>query len=75
VCFYLQVRALQGSGWQKSSELFENYGAAVAGYGELQLEGVQRGDLQPRDLSSVRMLLRGTLKQVGYSTTRSATLD
>lgn len=58
------MRAHQGSGWQKSPEQFEVYGAAVAQYGELQLEGVQRGDLRARDLSSARMLLRGVIKQV-----------
>ncbi len=60
----LQVRALQGSGWQKSEEHFRAYAGAVTKYARWQLEGVRRGDLKPKELSSVRMLLRGTLKQV-----------
>lgn len=60
----MQVRALQGTGWQKDTEHFGAYAAAVGRLAEAQLAGVRRGDLAPRDLSSVRMLLRGTLKQV-----------
>ncbi|BDA46600.1 Tetratricopeptide repeat protein 27 [Coccomyxa sp. Obi] len=58
-----QVRALQGSGWQKGEEPFRAYAGAVTKYARWQLEGVRRGDLQLKELSSVRMLLRGTLKQ------------
>lgn len=60
----VQVRALQGTGWQKDEEQFKVYAGAVTKYARWQLEGVRREDLQPRELSSVRMLLRGTLKQV-----------
>lgn len=62
----LQVRALQGSGWQKGEEHFRAYAGTVIKYSRWQLEGVRRGDLQPKELSSVRMLLRGTLKQVNH---------
>ena len=62
----MQVRALQGSGWQRDGVHFELYGKAVSRLAEAQLEGVKRGDLVPQDLSSVRMLLRGMLKQVGF---------
>ena len=58
------MRALQGSGWQKSEQHFRAYAGAVTKYASWQLEGVRRGDLQPRELSSVRLLLRGTIKQV-----------
>lgn len=60
----LQVRALQGLGWQRSEEEFAAFSGAVTKYARWQLEGVRRGDLQPRELSSARMLLRGTIKQV-----------
>ena len=58
------MRALQGSGWQKREQQFRAYEGAVTKYASGQLEGVRRGVLQPRELSSVRMLLRGTIKQV-----------
>lgn len=58
------MRALQGSGWQKSEQHFRAYVGAVTKYASWQLEGVRRGVLQPRELSSVRLLLRGTIKQV-----------
>ena len=58
------MRALQGSGWQKSEGHFSAYSGAVTKYARWQLEGVRRGDLQPREISSVRMLLCGTIKQV-----------
>src|SRR5579875_1502571 len=59
-----QVRALQGSGWQRDAQHFAAYAEAIGKLAEAQLEGVQGGYLAPRDLSSVRMLLRATLKQV-----------
>ena len=63
----MQVRALQGTGWQKSAEHFGAFAAVVGQLAEVQLAGVRRRDMAPRDLSSVRMLLRGTLKQVPAS--------
>ena len=63
----MQVRALQGSGGQKDPGHFEVYGKAGGCLAEAQLQGVERGDLAPQDLSSVRMLLKSMLKQVKTS--------
>ena len=59
----MQVRGLQSSGWQKDAEHFQAYGKAIDKYAESQMQGVSTGELSKRDLSSVRMLLRGLLKQ------------
>ena len=60
----MQVRGLQGSGWQKDGRQYQAYGEAVKQYAEAQMRGVERGEVSPPDLASVRMLLRGLLKQV-----------
>ncbi len=59
----MQVRSLQSSGWQKDAEQFQAYGKAIDKYAESQMQGVSTGELSKRDLFSVRMLLRGFLKQ------------
>ena len=59
----MQVRGLQSGGWQKDAQQFQAYGGAVAKYATAQMEGVSRSELPKRDLSAVRMLLRGLLKQ------------
>ena len=58
-----QVRGLQSSGWQKDAQQFQAYGSAAAKYATAQMDGVSRNELSKRDLSPVRMLLRGLLKQ------------
>ena len=59
----MQVRGLQSSGWQKDAQQFQAYGEVVAKYVTAQMEGVLSSELSKRDLSAVRMLLRGLLKQ------------
>ena len=59
----MQVRGLQSSGWQKDTQQFQAYGRAVADYATAQMEGVSRHELSKRELSPVRLLLRGFLKQ------------
>ena len=54
---------MQSGGWQKDAQQFQVYGEAVAKYATAQMEGVSRSELSKRDLSAVRMLLRGLLKQ------------
>ncbi|CAL5228170.1 g11251 [Coccomyxa viridis] len=58
-----QVRGLQSGGWQKDAQQFQAYGEAVAKYATAQTDGVSRSELSKRDLSAVRMLVRGLLKQ------------
>ena len=78
----MQVRSLQGSGWQKEAQQFQAYGGAVQKYATSQLQGVSRDELSRRDLAPVRMLLRGFLKQAAEEygdtslyTERQGTLD
>ena len=59
------MRALQGSGWQKDAQQFQAYGAAIKKYAEAQMQGVSKGELPAKELSPLRLLLRGVLKQVG----------
>lgn len=60
---HVQVRGLQSGGWQKDAQQFQAYGEAVAKYATAQTDGVSRSELSKRDLSAVRMLVRGLLKQ------------
>ena len=59
----MQVRGFQSSGWQKDAQQFQAYGQAVVKYATAQMQGVSCSELTRRELSPVRMLLRGLLKQ------------
>lgn len=58
------MRGLQGSGWQKDAQRFQAYGMAIGKYAEAQIQGVSKSELPARELSPLRLLLRGVLKQV-----------
>ena len=58
-----QIRGLQGTGWQKDSQAFQTYAEASLQLCQMHVELVQKGQGTVRDLASVRMHLRTTLKQ------------
>lgn len=62
-----QVRAYQGSSWQRNEEKFEQFVKASIQLCKAYMDVVQLGSDGKRELSAAQMHLRNTLKLVGSS--------